>query len=116
MPLLEGIAKERASYAIVLTGWVDALGESVLPEEIHWTLTDLHGNVINDREDVVITPDETVVILLDEDDLALDTEDQYRDYVTRIVSVAAMYTSSLGNDLWTREEYRLRISPLRNVV
>jgi hypothetical protein len=114
--LLDGIAKERSSYTITLSNWVDAIGETVLPEEISWTLTDLDGNIINGRDEVALTPDDTVVILLDSDDLVVTTAEQYKDTVIRIISVAATYTSSLGNDLWTREEYRLRIAPLRNVV
>lgn len=62
----------------------------VVPDSIHWTLTDGIGNIINEREDVEIeTPASTIHILLGPDDLVpmLDT--------SRIITIRAVYISSL---------------------
>jgi len=67
-------AVENSSYLIRLD-CVDELGQDVTPKTGTWTLTDLNGAVINNRDQVVISSlASTMYILLTGDDLALSAD------------------------------------------
>jgi len=64
-------AVENSSYLIRLDAF-DELGQEVIPKSGVWSLTDLDGTVINERDQVVISPlAATMYVLLTGDDLAL---------------------------------------------
>jgi hypothetical protein len=90
--------------------FTDEDGAAVTPSSITWTLTDHNGNVINNREDVSATPGETVTILLSGDDLAIGSNGR-----VRVLTVEALYNSTLGNDLPLKEEIYFSIKDLVNV-
>ena len=73
-----------------------------------WSLTDVHGNPINNRIDVPLTPAESVNIVLSGDDLALNSPYPARRYVT----VKGTYNSTLGSNLPLKSEVSFQIENL----
>lgn len=66
-------AIENSSYLIRLD-FFDESGQEVTPKTGEWSLTDLDGNVINERDGVeILSLDSTIYILLTGDDLALSS-------------------------------------------
>jgi len=105
MPLeLDGKAVEKSTYVITLS-FKDESGSAVTPNSANWTLTDGAGAVINNRENVVITPAESVDIVLRGADLALSENDNGM----RLLTVEALYNSSLGNDLPLKDSVKFYI-------
>ena len=88
-----GNAIEGSTY-VVTAAFTDEDGDAVTPNTVTWTLTTTNGTVINSREDVSITPDTSVDIVLSGDDLAVGSNGRYR-----ILTVEAVYDSSYGTDL-----------------
>ncbi len=82
-------ATEESTY-IVTAAFTDADDSAVTPTSITWTLMDVGADVINERENVVITPASTVSIVLTGDDLGITEEGGE---VKRIITVSAIYTS-----------------------
>jgi hypothetical protein len=82
-------ATEESTY-IVTAAFTDADDSAVTPTSVTWTLTDTRGNIINTREDVVVTPASTITIVLTGDDLGMD---EIGDEAKRIITVNAVYTS-----------------------
>jgi hypothetical protein len=105
-------AVEKSSYAVTLSGWTDAVGTTVTPDTLTWTLTTAGGSVINSRSAVSATPAASVVILLSGLDLAFQTGEATTADVVRVLTIEGTYTSSLGNGIPLREEYRFLLSPL----
>ncbi len=97
-------AREESTF-IVAIAFTDENDSSVVPETIVWSLTDVSGDIINDRENIPVTPAASINIVLSGDDLALpDSTDP-----GRVLSVLATYNSSLGDDLPITESYRFNI-------
>ncbi len=90
-------ATEESTY-VVTASFTDEDGTAIIPTEIKWTLTDAIGNVINNREDVVVTPASEINIVLTGDDLAFQSGETGL-YTDRIVTVEGKYNSSLGTGL-----------------
>lgn len=90
------VAIEKSTYMITISFFDEAeTAEDV--KTMKWTLTNEAGNVINEREDVVVVdPGSEETIVLSGDDLAIisDTDDG-----KRLFTVEATYDSTLGNDL-----------------
>ena len=90
-------ALEEGTY-VIDCAFTDEDENPVTPKTLTWTLTDVAGNPINDREDEVVpSPSSTESILLQGDDLALLTGETKG--TTRILTVEGTYDSALGNDL-----------------
>lgn len=89
MIVLTTPANEQSVYWVTV-GFLDEDNNAMAPDVATWTLTDLMGNLINAREDVVITTPETSEVLeLSGDDLAVDGND----IVQRLVTLEGTYTS-----------------------
>ena len=73
--------------------FIDEDGDAIMPELVLWTLSDIDGTVINSREDVSITPDTIVYIVLSDDDLVVSGSR------SRVVTVKATYNSTYGSSL-----------------
>lgn len=99
-------AVEKSTFAIT-SEFTDEESEPVVPNEITWTLKDSLGNIVNEREDVDVTPSESVVIVLSGDDLSK--------IGSNIVTVIGTYNSSLGNNLPIRDEVEFDVLNLKNV-
>jgi len=105
-------AIEHGTYAITVS-FFDESGAAVAPNTgLAWTLMDLRGNVINARTSVVITPAETVTIVLHGDDLALPDPSNS----TRVVLLVGTYNSTLGLDLDLRDQVVFAIDNLVDAV
>ena len=89
MIVLTTPANEQSVYWVTV-GFLDEDNNAMAPDVATWTLTDLMVNLINAREDVVITTPETSEVLeLSGDDLAVDGND----IVQRLVTLEGTYTS-----------------------
>lgn len=99
---------EASSVGFLVT-LTDETGAPLTPTTVTWTLTDRVGNIMNGREDVSITADSTVTIVLSGEDLALDGDP------VRLLLVEAVYSSSLGSGLALNEQIRFQIDPLVGV-
>jgi hypothetical protein len=76
---------------VVSLGFSDHNSAATTPATAAWSLTDEHGNVINERLDVAISPLAAAVdIPLQGDDL------KYSDGAKRVFTVEYTYTSDLG--------------------
>jgi hypothetical protein len=88
-------AKEESTYVVVAT-FKDEDGALVTPQTITWTLTDLHGTIINNRKDVAVaSPASAVNIVLSGSDLST----QRASSAERLLAIEATYDSDLGNGL-----------------
>jgi hypothetical protein len=105
-------AVEKSSYAVTLSGWTDAVGTTVTPDTLTWTLTTTSGAVINSRSAVSATPAASVIILLSGLDLAFQTGEATTADVVRVLTIEGTYTSSLGSAIPLKEEYRFLLMPL----
>jgi hypothetical protein len=106
MPIKLSAANEKSSYFVTVS-FTDEEGQAVTPDTLIWTLTDSNGNVVNDREDVEITPDTSVTIVLSGDDLP------HAPYPGSLyLLVEATYTSSLGSDLPLVDEAEIPVTNL----
>jgi len=90
---------EEATAKVTVSGFTDESGASVTPSAIAWTLTDRASNIINSRSAVSVTPASTVSFLLTGDDLAVGNNGR-----RRVLTISAIYDSSLGTGLVAREQ------------
>lgn len=90
------ISPAEEGTAIVTASFTDENGAAEIPNAgtLTWTLTDRHGRVINDREDVAIASAASVVVILTGDDLAIG---EYG--LNRVITFEGLYNSTLGNNL-----------------
>jgi hypothetical protein len=98
-------AVEQSTY-VVGVSFFDEDDNAITPATATWTLTDEAGAVINSREDVAISPAETVDIVLQGDDLAVAAN---KTVVNRILVVAGTYNSAAGSGLPFRLQVRFEI-------
>ena len=93
---LDEPAPRLGTYGIELV-FKDETNSLMTPDSVQWTLTDRDGDVINDREDIVIDEGDlasTMVIVLSGNDLADHPSGE-----GRILFVESTFTSSLGSGL-----------------
>jgi len=100
------------STRILDVSFFDETDAAVTPGEVHWTLSDENGTVINSRDAVVMTPDTTVEIVLTGDDLAILSSS---DNGKRCLFVHAVYDSVVARGLQLNEEIWFNIAGLLNV-
>ena len=92
-------ANEKSTLGITID-FTDDDDAAVAPTSATWTLTDNSGNVINGKEDVVITaPTSSEIITLSGDDLQILTVETSLETIGRRFLIEAIYTSSLGAGL-----------------
>ena len=77
-------AVEGSTY-VVTAAFTDEDGDTVVPATVTWTLTDISGNVVNNREDVALTPAISVDIVMYGDDLKISTYGMERVLTIRLV-------------------------------
>lgn len=98
-------AIDRSTY-VIAAAFTDETGVAVVPTSITWTLSTDSGNVINSRQDVSITPGATVQIVLTNDDLAFAHGNK------RVLTINAIYNSTLGNNLRLRDQVTFTLDDL----
>jgi hypothetical protein len=82
----------------------DEAGDPLTPNSpLHWTLTDVNGSIINDRDAETITPASTITIVLTGADL------DYADGAGRLLRLHGTYDSDLGSDLNLNRQYKFAI-------
>lgn len=92
---------------VISLGFSDHDGAAVVPNVgLTWSLTDEHGNVINERLDEPIAPASSVSIVVFGDDL------KYSEGPKRVFTVEGTYNSTLGNNLPIREQREFSIENL----
>ena len=94
--------------AVLGVAFTDEDDSAVTPSTITWTLTDINGTIINNRDAESITPASSINIVMSGDDLALDAG--VGD--TRIVTVEWVYTSSYGVGLPGKDQAKFSIKDL----
>lgn len=89
---------------LVNKSFTDVAGTAITPTTITYSLTDGYGNIINSKEDVSVTPDTSVTIVLSNADF---NPEEGR---TRIITVEAVYDSvTYGNGLKTSSQNSITI-------
>lgn len=102
-------AKEKSVFVITVE-LLDSDEEPITPNEVSWTLTDIEGNVMNDRSSVTVTPASSFNIVLSGDDLLCDVDQ--KGLTTRTVTVKAVYDDTEeGNDLPLTDDCTFYIKP-----
>lgn len=105
-------ANEQSTYAITIS-FTDETGAAVVPSSATWTLTDTQGQVVNSRSAVAISAlAASKTIVLSANDLSLAGYFG-RD---RVLTIEAVYTSSLGAGLPLKSEVRFTITDLLNIT
>ena len=85
-------ANESSSYYVLAT-FYDEDDSPVVPDTLKWTLEDISGNIVNSRDDVVVTTlNSTVVIALSGNDLAVDGYFSNR----RVMTFTGTYTTNIS--------------------
>lgn len=107
MKTLADHAIEHSTFGIPVT-FHDANESLVTPIDAVWTLRDLNGNILNNRDSVVFNPlNSQMNIVLSGDDLVCDRGRE----TTRIIYVHSHVNSTLGNNLHICGSIRFIIDP-----
>ena len=102
---LDAIAYEDSTYVVVAT-FSDDAGNVVAPATMSWCLSDAHGNIVNDRLNVVIeSPESSESIILSGADLTLATDCEE----DRFILVSGTYSSALGAGLTYKQQHKFRV-------
>lgn len=91
-------ASRKSTYVINLAP-TDEDDTAITPDSVTYTLTDEEGTIINSLEDVAVTPDTSMDVVLSGDDLDFLAGEEGAYEVTRYFVVTAQYDSDLENDL-----------------
>ena len=107
MPVnLTDMAIDESTF-VVTCAFTDEDGTAVVPVSITWTLTNNSGTIINARTNVAVAvPASTINIVLSGDDL------KYSDGPIRILTVQAVYDSTLGAALPLKDSVRFAVEDL----
>jgi len=117
MPLtiakLDDHAVEKSTFIVVVT-LTNEEGNAAIPVSLTWTLTDVNGTVINEKENVSVeTPASVNNIVLTGDDLAV-TESESK--VKRLFTVQGTYNSDLGAGLDFKDSIAFDVKNLKVVT
>lgn len=91
-PAQGGAAKATISFT-------DENGDAVTPTSVKWTLSDPNGAIINSRSMVTLTPAASISWLMSGADLRIGGYGP-----ERILTIDALYNSTLGNDVPLRAQ------------
>ena len=94
----DNYAVEESTVKLTIT-FTDENDDAATPTSINWTLTDGDGDIINSRDEVAVdVPASSIVLALTGDDLAIQPGET-GEFVKRIFTLKAVYSSDLGSDL-----------------
>jgi hypothetical protein len=103
-------AIERSTYAVDLS-FSDEDGTAMVPDSLTWSLRNSAGAIINARSSVATVVGTTVTIVLSGADLSYEPSVGS----SRVLTIEATYTSSLGAGLPLKDEYTIPIRDLQGV-
>jgi len=98
------------SSAFIDISFYDEAGALVTPDTVKWSLVDQYGNIVNARDNVIITPDTTVTIILSGDDLKIDAAEKEMRYV---VADATYTETDTGQTVNIKNEYQFEVVRLK---
>lgn len=93
---LNEVAVDESTYLIKVS-FYDVNDQPVSPVSVLWSLKDRDGNIINNRDNVSVSPEPEINILLTGDDI------DYADTAFRRLHIDAVYNSDLGSNLPLRD-------------
>lgn len=109
-------AVEKSTYTITIS-FTDEDGNSVIPSTMVWSLVDINGKIINEREEVSIdSPSTSETIVLTGDDLQILETEARRSSVKRWIVLEGTYNSDAGNNLHLRDQVQFPIINLKKVT
>ena len=88
--------------------------EPVTPNTFKWTLSDLEGNIINNRSEVLVTPASTVWVLLKGDDLLINSSKNRRTFTIQGTFELVLDGVTYSNTPYT-VEYEFGLRDLLNI-
>ena len=94
--LLDKVAPEEGTYTIKFD-FKDEIGTLVIPTAINWWLSDLNGDIINNRSEVAATPANPYYLTMKGADLRLHQVESNEDF--RVVTLRGTYNSDRGSSL-----------------
>ena len=101
--------KEKSTAVITLV-FTDEDGNTVVPTNTEWQLSDLFGNIINGNTFASNPFTGTIVVLQGDDLQILSTSDNG----DRRFAVQGLYTSSAGSNLPLNDEFEFNVCDLVN--
>jgi hypothetical protein len=110
---LDERAPERGVYGLKVDFYDDD-GVAMIPNWARWSLFNDAGAIVNSRSNVSLTPDETVYIVLQGEDLAIPSTDKTK--VRKVVVEAEYNSANLGNDLPYKEEITFKIADILGIT
>lgn len=110
MAALSTLAEEKSTYPVIVS-FLDDDKKPVVPNTLSWSLYKKNGVVVNEREEVAVTPAQEVTIVIYGDDLAIEAGETR----VRTLLVEGTYDSDLGADLPLRSSVRFTIDDLKGV-
>jgi len=91
MQVIEEIAEEGSSFYPTIYFYMED-GDPLTPDTLNWSLKDINGNTINNREQVQVnSPGNHIHLSLGGDDLKVDGND----IAARVITLWGTYTSAV---------------------
>lgn len=103
-------ARDRSTYAITVA-FTDEDGNAVTPTSATWSLVDENDDIVNERQNVVISSlDTSVTVVLSGADTAY-ANGAYRKFVVKYI-----YTSSLGAGQTNNQQVTFNVDDIADVT
>ena len=96
MPAKLTLSAVEKSTIVITASFHDEAGSPMIPSTISWSLLDEQGEVVNNRNDVVVEPSTSINIVLTGDDLDIKKNEIAE---SRTCVISGRYNSSYGTDL-----------------
>ena len=105
---LRKAAQDTGTYFLFISLY-DELDQLVTPTHLNWTLRNELGEIVNDRENVIVTPASQIVVVLQDNDL------RRVDGSVRVVVVDGRYDSTYGSYLHLIDSALFQINDIDGV-
>jgi hypothetical protein len=109
------VSVNESSTIVVTAAFRDEEGTAITPNSITYTLMDSGGTVVNEKEDEVVAPAESIDMVFYGDDLKLSDAGNLSSDPVRRVLVETTYDSTYGVDLPSKAECQFSIVDLLGV-
>ena len=105
---------QKGDSLLIPVSFENDAGEAAVPSSARWSLADTSGAIINEREDVALTPAETMYVELSGDDLPWAGSQPGQLYELRFVAEGTVTSSYTGNPQAKRKEVRIMVEDTAN--